>query len=77
MAHILIVDDEAGIRRALRDVLEFEKYSVDEAGDGLEGLVKIKQKKPDAVLLDVKMPKWTAWKRSTASRRSLPKRRWS
>ena len=57
MAHILIVDDEAGIRRALRDVLEFEKYSVDEAGDGLEGLVKIKQKKPDAVLLDVKMPK--------------------
>ena len=30
---ILIVDDERSIRRTLRDILEFEKYKVDEAGD--------------------------------------------
>ncbi len=56
MATILIVDDEISIRRTLRDILEYEGYKVDEAGDGMEGLVKIKQNKYDAVLLDIKMP---------------------
>ena len=40
MAKILIVDDEQSIRRALRDILELEKYQVDEAIDGLDCLVK-------------------------------------
>ncbi len=57
MPNILIIDDEPPIRRALKDVLAFEKYEVDEAADGLEGLVKIKQKRFDVILLDVKMPK--------------------
>lgn len=56
MAKILIVDDEVSIRRTLRDILEYEGYKVDEAGDGMEGLVKIKQNKYDVVLLDIKMP---------------------
>ena len=57
MPKILIVDDERAIRRTLRDILEMEKYEVDEAEDGLSSLVKIKQDKFDVVILDIKMPK--------------------
>ncbi|HRI35340.1 MAG: sigma-54-dependent Fis family transcriptional regulator [Saprospiraceae bacterium] len=57
MARILIVDDESAIRRALRDILELEKYQVDEATDGLDCLVKLKQNEYDAIILDIKMPK--------------------
>lgn len=57
MAKILLVDDDKSIRKTLRDILEFEKYEVDEAGDGLEGIVKIKQNHYDVIILDVKMPR--------------------
>lgn len=57
MAKILIVDDEKSIRKTLRDILEFEKYTVDEAVDGLDCLVKLKQNKYDILILDIKMPK--------------------
>ncbi len=57
MAKILIVDDESSIRRTLRDILEFEKYKVEEAGDGLECLVKLKKDKFDVIIMDIKMPK--------------------
>ncbi len=57
MAKVLVVDDERSIRSSLRDVLEIEKYKVEEAGDGLDALVKIKQGKFDVVILDIKMPK--------------------
>lgn len=56
MAKILIVDDEAAIRRTLKDILTFEKYKVEEAKDGMEGLAKIKKNKYDIVLMDIKMP---------------------
>jgi len=57
MAKILIVDDEKGIRNTLRDILEYEKYTVDEASDGVEGLDKIKSNDYDVVFCDIKMPK--------------------
>lgn len=57
MAKVLIVDDDKGIRNTLRDILEFEKYTVDESPDGMDCLVKIKQNKYDVIILDVKMPK--------------------
>jgi len=57
MAKILIVDDEQSIRRTLRDILEFEKYKVDEAADGVEALVKLKKDKYDVIIMDIKMPK--------------------
>jgi len=56
MAKILIVDDEKSIRRTLREILEFEKFEVDEAEDGMECVVKVKRNVYDVVLLDVKMP---------------------
>jgi DNA-binding NtrC family response regulator len=57
MAKILIVDDEKNIRAALREILEYEKYEVDEAKEGEEGLKLLQEKAYDIVLCDVKMPK--------------------
>lgn len=57
MARILVVDDESSIRNTLREILEFEKYQVDEAGDGMDAIARIKQHDYDAVLMDIKMPK--------------------
>ncbi|MBK8348292.1 MAG: sigma-54-dependent Fis family transcriptional regulator [Saprospiraceae bacterium] len=57
MAKILIVDDDKSIRKTLKDILEFEKYEIDEAVDGLECIVKIKQNTYDVIIMDVKMPR--------------------
>ena len=57
MAKILIIDDEKSIRKTLREILEYEKYQVDEAADGAEGLALIQKEKYDIVLCDIKMPK--------------------
>ena len=56
MATILIVDDEADHRRPLAALLKHEGYDITEAGDGLEGLQRITERKPDLVLLDMMMP---------------------
>ena len=57
MAQILFIDDDRVIRRTLKEILEYENYKVDEAGDGMEGLVKIKTTNYDLVFCDIKMPK--------------------
>ena len=57
MPKILIVDDEKAIRRTLKEILEYEKYDIDEAEDGEIGLEKIEKNNYDVVILDVKMPK--------------------
>ena len=57
MARILIVDDEKSIRRTLRDILEYEDFTVEEAGDGQEGLALALKEKFDIILSDIKMPK--------------------
>ncbi len=57
MAKILIIDDEKSIRKTLREILEYEKYHVDEASDGAEGITMIQKEKYDIVLCDIKMPK--------------------
>lgn len=57
MAKILIIDDEKSIRRALREILEFENFEVDEAEDGLDGLQKAKAQAYDIIFCDIKMPK--------------------
>jgi two-component system response regulator MprA len=55
---ILVVDDEPAVREALRRALELEGYAVDLAGDGAEALARIERgPEPDAVLLDVLMPR--------------------
>jgi DNA-binding NtrC family response regulator len=57
MAKILIIDDERAIRSTLKEILEYEKYQVEEAIDGAEGWEKIQQNDYDVVLCDIKMPK--------------------
>ena len=56
MGKILIVDDERAIRRALREILEFEEFEVDEAENGKEGLDKAKSENYDIIFCDIKMP---------------------
>ncbi|GAB3747230.1 sigma-54-dependent transcriptional regulator [Spirosoma pomorum] len=57
MAKLIIVDDEKSIRAALRDILEYEGYDVDEAKDGEEGFDMISRTTYDVALCDIKMPK--------------------
>src|SRR5690606_10433244 len=55
MARILVVDDEEGIRKILRQVLEYEGHDVDVAAGGGEALGKFQELRPDLTFLDVKM----------------------
>ena len=57
MPDILLIEDEKAIRKTLSEILSFEGYKIDEAGDGEEGLKKFKEKTYDMVLCDIKMPK--------------------
>ena len=56
MPQILIIDDEAAIRRTLKEILEYEKYQVDEAATGMIGIEKVKEQEYDVILCDIKMP---------------------
>lgn len=53
---VLVVDDEPRIIRFVRINLEMEGFRVVEAADGLQALDQVREKMPDAVLLDVSMP---------------------
>ena len=55
-ARILVIDDEAEIRRSLRMILEYEGYDVQEASSGPEGLALIEREPPDLVFMDIRMP---------------------
>ncbi len=57
MTRILVIDDEKSIRNTLKDILEYEKYEVDLAEDGLQGIELFKEHEHDVVLCDIKMPK--------------------
>ncbi len=56
MAHILVVDDEPAVRRALERALRLDKYDVELAVDGEEALDRLAEQPADAVILDVMMP---------------------
>ena len=56
MTNILVIDDERSIRNTLKEILEYEKFTVDLAENGIEGLEKYKKGSYDIVLCDIKMP---------------------
>lgn len=56
-AKLLIVDDEINIRRVVREYAEFEGYSVDEAGDGMEAVNMAKAADYDLIIMDIMMPR--------------------
>lgn len=57
MAHILIVDDEANIRRVVREYAEFEGYEVTEAENGMEAVNLCHDNDYDLIIMDVMMPR--------------------
>jgi two-component system, NtrC family, nitrogen regulation response regulator NtrX len=56
MPTILIIDDEESIRAALRDILEYEKYVIDDAAEGEQALELAQSNTYDVILCDIKMP---------------------
>ena len=56
MAKILVIDDERAIRNTLKDILEFEGYTVDLAENGKQGLEKAMATTYDLIYTDIKMP---------------------
>jgi CheY-like chemotaxis protein len=56
MPKILVIDDDAAVRRLVSDVLECEGYGVRTVEDGFAGLRAIEADRPDCVVLDVMMP---------------------
>ncbi len=56
MSRILVIDDERSIRNTLKDILEYEKYEVELAEDGIKALDKVKSAPYDVILCDIKMP---------------------
>jgi two-component system response regulator MprA len=54
---ILVVDDDRAVRESLRRSLQFNGYQVDTAGDGQQALESVTSQRPDAMVLDVMMPR--------------------
>lgn len=57
MGKILIIDDEQAIRKALREILEYESFEVTEAEDGPAALKIIEKESFDLIFCDIKMPR--------------------
>jgi CheY-like chemotaxis protein len=57
MAHLLVVDDDRDLRETLAEVLMWNDHEVRVAKNGDEGLQQLEEELPDAVLLDVEMPR--------------------
>ena len=71
-AEILIAEDEPSARRGFRALFEGEGYAVRTARDGEEALAKFRESRPDAILLDVMMPKMNGIIACAEIRRSDP-----
>ncbi len=59
MTKILIIDDEKPIRNTLREILEYEKFKVDEAEDGLQGIEKSRKQTMISFYAISKCQRWT------------------
>jgi excisionase family DNA binding protein len=59
--HVLLVDDDERVRELVRVTLEYEGYTVEEAGSAEEGMAAIDAARPDLILLDVMMPHVDGW----------------
>jgi CheY-like chemotaxis protein len=57
MPKILIIEDDPLMSRMYQKIFSFEKFEVETAGDGEEGLAKVVAANPSLILLDVMMPK--------------------
>jgi two-component system response regulator MprA len=55
--HILVVDDDQAVRDSLARSLHYSGWEVTTAGDGIEALARLSSMRPDAVIMDVMMPR--------------------
>jgi len=69
---VLVIDDEEAIRSSLRMILEYEGYRFIGAGTGREGLREAEAQRPDAILLDIKMPRMDGHEVLLGLRQSMP-----
>ncbi|MBI4492468.1 MAG: response regulator [Chloroflexi bacterium] len=56
MPRILIIEDEPDTQDLLADVLSLEGYEVGSTGDATEGLSLVRQRRPDLIILDLRLP---------------------
>jgi two-component system alkaline phosphatase synthesis response regulator PhoP len=75
-AKILVVDDDPDIIDALDVLLQGEGYEVITAGDGEEGLLRIKEESPDLIILDLLMPKLDGYGVCKTLREDVSQRRY-
>ena len=71
-ARVLVVDDEAGVRAVLRELLGGEGYTVLDAPDGPSGLALCEEERVDVVLSDVSMPGMSGWEMAEACQTRFP-----
>ena len=71
-ARVLVVDDEAGVRAVLRELLGGEGYTVVDAPDGPSGLALCETEPVDVVLSDVSMPGMSGWEVAEACHARFP-----
>ena len=57
MKKVLIVDDDVDIRKVVTKLVEKSGYQAMEAKNGVEGMGKVREDKPDLIILDMLMPK--------------------
>ena len=69
-SRVLVVDDDRAVRDSLRRSLEFNGYVVSLAGDGAEALATIAVRPPDALVIDVMMPRLDGIETTRALRKS-------
>ncbi|RMF90686.1 MAG: response regulator [Nitrospinota bacterium] len=72
MKRILVIDDEAPVRRMLRQTLEYAGYTVVEAEDGKEGLKQYRAEPADLVITDILMPEKEGLETIRELRREFP-----
>ena len=73
-ASIILADDHALIRQVLRRIIQKDPalYVVNEAGDGLELLRLLEEETPDAVILDISMPRLSGFETAVIIKRLYP-----
>ena len=71
MAKILVIDDERAIRNTLKDILEFEGYTIDLAENGKVGLEKALATTYDLIYTDIKMPEMDGLEMLQAYRQAI------
>jgi DNA-binding NtrC family response regulator len=72
MAHILVIEDDDSVQNLFGQFLETQGFTVSHAINGTEGMLLIKQQKPDLIITDIMMPEMDGLEVIRAVRESHP-----